>query len=62
LKDWTRRDAIGGSNLALPFNKQDDVAAAALKLYRITGETGYRDRAARIFAFQKSRFQLAGVY
>jgi hypothetical protein len=58
LKNWTVRDDIRNSNLALPFNKQDDVASVALKLYRITGEERFRDRAARIFAFQKSRLQL----
>jgi hypothetical protein len=34
LKDWPIRDDIKNSNLALPFNKQEDVGAAALKLYR----------------------------
>jgi hypothetical protein len=58
LKDWTVRDSVSGSGLALPFNKQDDVAAVALKLYRITGEQQYRDRASHIFAYQKSRFEL----
>jgi hypothetical protein len=58
LRDWTVRDDIRNSNLSLPFNKQDDLAAVALKLHRITGEEKFRDRAARIFAFQKSRFQL----
>lgn len=57
-KPWTVRQEIRGSSLALPFNKQDDVAAVALKLYRITGEEKFRDRAARIFAYQKSRFEL----
>jgi hypothetical protein len=58
FKDWPVRDEIKNSNLALPFNKQDDLASAALKLYRITGEAKFRERAFRIFAFQKSRLQL----
>lgn len=58
LTDWTVRDEIRGSNLALPFNKQDDIASVALKLYRITGEASFLDRAQRIFAYQKSRFLL----
>jgi hypothetical protein len=58
LKEWSVRDDVRNSNLALPFNKQDDIAAAALKLYRITGEPQFRDRAFRIFAFQKSRLNL----
>ena len=58
LQQWTVRDNVNVTNLALPFNKQDDVAAVALKLYRITGEARFRDRAQRIFSYQKSRFQL----
>ena len=58
LKDWPVRETVSGTGLALPFNKQDDVAAVALKLYRITGEKQFRERAARIFAYQKSRFGL----
>jgi hypothetical protein len=58
LKEWPVRDEIKNSNLALPFNKQDDVGAAALKLYRITGEPQFRERAFRIFALHKSRLNL----
>jgi hypothetical protein len=58
LKDWPVRDDIRNSNLALPFNKQEDVGAVALKLYRITGEAQFRERAFRIFAFHKSRLNL----
>jgi hypothetical protein len=58
LKNWPVREEIKNSSLALPFNKQDDLGAVALKLYRITGEQAFRDRATRIFAFQKSRLQL----
>jgi hypothetical protein len=58
LNDWPVREEIRNSGLALPFNKQDDLGAVALKLYRITGEQAFRDRATRIFAFQKSRLQL----
>ena len=58
LTGWTVRDELRESSLALPFNKQDDIAAVALKLYRITGERKFRDRAQRIFAYQKSRFLL----
>lgn len=54
------RDEVRGSGLALPFNKQDDIAAVAMKLYRITGNEAFRDRAQRIFAYQKSRLMLAG--
>jgi hypothetical protein len=57
-KPWTDRAEIRNSGLALPFNKQDDVAAVAMKLYRITGEQKFFDRAFRIFAYQKSRLEL----
>jgi hypothetical protein len=58
MKAWTVRDDIRNSTLALPFNKQDDVAAVALKLYRITGEKPFRERAELIFAYHKSRLNL----
>jgi hypothetical protein len=57
-KAWPSRDEIRNSMLALPFNKQDDIGAVALKLYRITGEQRFRDRAERIFAYHKSRLNL----
>lgn len=60
LKHWRVRDDVTRSNLSIPFNKQEDMGAVALKLFRMTGKTRYRRRAERIFAFAKSRFQLAG--
>ena len=41
----------------LPFNKQNEMAMAALRLYRITGEEFYLDKARKILAFMRSRFQ-----
>ena len=41
-----------------PFNKNNHMGVCALRLFRITGEEQYRDRAFRIFAYTKSRFQL----
>jgi len=41
----------------LPFNKQNEMAVACLRLYRITGEDFYREKARKIFAFMRSRFQ-----
>lgn len=46
------------SGISLPFNKQNDMAIASLRIYRITGEEPYRQRALRIFLFQKSRMCL----
>jgi hypothetical protein len=40
----------------LPFNKQNEMALAALRLYRITGEKPYLDKASKIFSFMRSRF------
>jgi hypothetical protein len=57
LHSWRVREQITESRLVLPFNKQDDVASVAMKLYRITGDRQYFRRAAAIFAYQKRRFQ-----
>jgi hypothetical protein len=57
LKNWALRNDIIKSNLSLPFNKQEDMGAVAMKLYRITGLRKYRDKAEKIFALKKSRFQ-----
>lgn len=60
LSEWHQRDHIRNSNLSLPFNKNNQMGAAALRLYRITGNTSYRDKAMKIFATLKSRLQLHG--
>jgi len=57
LKTWRVRKEVKNSNLSLPFNKQEDMAAVAMKLYRITGNRKHFERAGKIFAFHKSRFQ-----
>ncbi|NKB69444.1 MAG: hypothetical protein GKR89_20425 [Candidatus Latescibacteria bacterium] len=46
------------SGLSLPFNKQMDMGVAALRLYRITGEEQYRQRAEEIFRLFQSRLRL----
>ena len=40
-----------------PFNKQMDAAQVCLRIYRVTGEKFYWDRAEKIFFTAKSRFQ-----
>lgn len=51
------------AGLSLPFNKQMDMGLAALRLYRITGQERYRERAERIFSLFKSRLRIfAGGY
>lgn len=55
--NWMTLPAVRDSGFSLPYNQQNDVAVACLRLFRITGEKKYRDRAAKLFAYQKSRFQ-----
>ena len=45
-------------SIAEPFNKNNHMGVCALRLFRITGEEKWRDRAFKIFAYTKSRFQL----
>lgn len=56
LSAWRKMD-IRKSTLSLPFNKQNDMAIASLRIYRMTGEEAYWDRAQRIFLFMKRRFR-----
>jgi hypothetical protein len=58
LQNWPERNEIDRSGLTPPFNKQNEMAVVALRLYRITGEEHYRQRAEQIFSYQKSRMQL----
>lgn len=62
LKNWPVRNDVIKSNLSLPFNKQEDMGAVALRLYRIIGREKYRAKAEKIFAFAKSRMQLIEDY
>ena len=43
--------------VSIPFNKQMSVGAVCLRLYRITGDKIYRERAEKIFLTFKSRLQ-----
>ncbi len=54
LSEWRVLPATK-STLSLPFNKQNTLGIASLRLYRITGEPSYRERALKIFNFMKSR-------
>jgi hypothetical protein len=60
LDAWKKLPDVKGSTLSLPFNKQNDMAVVCLKLYRLTGEKSYRDKAEKIFNFMRSRFQFVG--
>jgi hypothetical protein len=62
LKTWARMPEVRNSTISLPFNKQNDMALICLKLYRITGEEKYREKATKIFTFMRSRFQYVDDY
>lgn len=57
LSAWRPLKAVK-SGLSLPFNKQMDMGVACLRLYRITSEPFYQERAAMIFNFLKRRLTL----
>lgn len=57
LKEWRKLDA-DKSTLTLPFNKQNSMGIACLRIYRITGDEWYRDKALKIFNYMKSRMCL----
>ncbi|MCZ7646855.1 MAG: hypothetical protein M5U26_16460 [Planctomycetota bacterium] len=56
-KTWELKGAAKSAN-SLPFNKQNEMALACLRIYRITGEEPYRAKALRIFNFMKARMCL----
>jgi hypothetical protein len=58
LSQWRREEEIRNSSLGLPFNKNNAMGIAALRLYRITGDARHRERAQKMFATAKSRIQL----
>ncbi len=57
LSEWRYGAEVKGSNLSLPFNKQNDMAQVCLRLYRITGRKFYREKAEKIFFRMKRSFQ-----
>lgn len=58
LSEWVPDPSISRAGISHPFNKQMDAGQVCLRLYRITGDKFYRDRAERIFYTAKSHFQL----
>lgn len=52
-----KQECAAYSNLTLPFNKQIDVGVVALRIWQITGEEKYKQKAEKIFGFMKSRMQ-----
>lgn len=57
LKEWISVPEDTHAGVSHPFNKQMDVGSVCLKLFRITGDKFYRDRAEKIFYTVKSHFQ-----
>lgn len=57
LKEW-RKFPVVKSNLSLPFNKNMDMGLTLLRLYRITGNEYYREKALKIFNFTKIKMSL----
>lgn len=56
LKEWfTPANSRGGT--CHPFNKQMEVGQVSLRLYRITGEKKFKDRAEKIYFTVKNHFQ-----
>ncbi len=57
LKEWIMAPEESRVGISHPFNKQFDAARVCLRLYRITGDKFYRDRAEKIYFTAKSHFQ-----
>jgi hypothetical protein len=57
LKEWIEAPEESRVGISHPFNKQFDAARVCLRIYRITGEKVYRDRAEKIYFTAKSHFQ-----
>ena len=57
FKKWISAPEGSRAGISHPFNKQMDVAQVCLRLFRITGDKFYRDRAEKIFFTAKSHFQ-----
>jgi len=57
LKEWILEPEDPHIGISHPFNKQMDAGVVCLKLFRITGDKIYRDRAEKIFFTAKNHFQ-----
>jgi hypothetical protein len=57
LKIWIQAPEESRTGISHPFNKQFDAARVCLRLYRITGDQFYHDRAEKIYFTAKSHFQ-----
>ncbi|MEP7258838.1 MAG: FlgD immunoglobulin-like domain containing protein, partial [Flavitalea sp.] len=57
LTRWITNPEVSRAGLSHPFNKQMDVAQVCIRLFKITGDMRYRNRAEKIFFTAKSHFQ-----
>ncbi len=57
LTEWKYGSEVIKSGLSHPYNKQNDIAQVCIRLYRITGDKFYFDKAEKIFLRMKSQFQ-----
>ncbi len=57
LKEWIIAPNAAEANQSHPFNKQMDAGIVFIKLYKLTKDNFYRDRAVKIFFTAKSHFQ-----
>lgn len=58
LKEWKYGSEVIKSGMSHPFNKQMDMGQVCLRIYQLTGEKFYRDRAEKIFLRMKRQLQL----
>jgi len=49
FKEWKYGSEVLKSGMSHPFNKQNDMATVFIRLYRITGDKSYFDKAEKIF-------------
>ena len=56
-KVWVTEPDVSRAGISHPFNKQMDAAQVSLRLWRITGNKFYRNRAEQIYFTAKSHFQ-----
>ncbi len=57
MKEWIYAPKAAEVNVSHPFNKQMDAGLVSLKIYRVTGEKFYWERAQKVFYTAKSHFQ-----
>ncbi len=58
LKEWKYGSEVTKSGLSHPFNKQGDMAQVNMRLFRLTGDKYYFEKAEKIFLRMKRQLQL----